>query len=839
MFKRMDLMWKCCRSIMGIAAVGLLLAVFPAVSVRAEEANITPGMSQREIQTVLDRANGSSEALTVTFQPGEYVLSAGGDLCVYSNTAIEAEGAIIRAASSGQRALNIGNGENVQIHGGTWLGKDNEAIVILNSKGNVVLDGVTVNMSNGNFERSIQISGGSGVTVRNSSFAGAAVYVGDVSGIVFENNTIQGSKSLNPSDASGIGFHALRLSGNSQIIKNSIDQSDYTGFFIQDASDTVIKGNQVNNSVNRGSIGEGEKHGEGLVIESCKGVAVEDNTVTNTRSLQANNGNGIIVNRSENVTVNNNRVENSGNHGIQVSYQSKNVTVSHNVVSNSGNMGISVSRGAQADIKDGNEISSSRRFGITFDGQEGVVSGSITDCTISGNGEGGIALDSSAVATVDRNTLIDNAPDGIVASRSSTLIASGNKVYLSSQQTAEGNGRGIAVLSSNASLENNIIGNYFCGIYGMKSTVNGSNNVVNYQKADSQEKKGYFMEESSGSIIKVSLLLPEVTEDMARGVCLVPDLEAGVVAGGARYSVRTKTGEWFEPSFPKQSDWNSVIVYVLDNSGNVICANAAPTYDFHNAQIASGGAGDGAQAQVQAFVTRLYQLVLRRAPENGEDQNWINKLMNHTASGAEVAQGFFFSQEFTEVKKVSDEEFVNILYRTMMNREADAGGYSDWTDSMKNGMSREYVYHGFAESQEFTNICGEYGIERGSVTLSQPRDQNRKITEFVARNYQKAIGRNFDVDGLNDWCNRLLTGEESPKMVVKGFVFSSEFILKNYSNEEFVTILYATCFDREPDQAGFEDWTGQLRNGASRETVEAGFAEGTEFDQLIQSFGLN
>jgi len=76
----------------------------------------------------------------------------------------------------------------------------------------------------------------------------------------------------------------------------------------------------------------------------------------------------------------------------------------------------------------------------------------------------------------------------------------------------------------------------------------------------------------------------------------------------------------------------------------------------------------------QAFVERLYTNVLDRTADTSGLTLWINELSNSTA--ADVANSFFNSQEFT-AKNYSDGEFIDIVYRTYLNREADVSGYNN------------------------------------------------------------------------------------------------------------------------------------------------------------------
>lgn len=152
-------------------------------------------------------------------------------------------------------------------------------------------------------------------------------------------------------------------------------------------------------------------------------------------------------------------------------------------------------------------------------------------------------------------------------------------------------------------------------------------------------------------------------------------------------------------------------------------------------------------------------------------------------------------------------------------------------------------------SVEFADICQQYGINVGDVNdvdafaeaLAHYRNLNADLTKFVARCYTKALGRDFDVEGLEAWCRALITGENTPREVAgNGFFSSDEFLAKNLSNEEFVKVLYRTFLDREADEAGLAGWVNTLVTGEQdRETILAGFTESDEFKEILESFGLN
>ena len=205
---------------------------------------------------------------------------------------------------------------------------------------------------------------------------------------------------------------------------------------------------------------------------------------------------------------------------------------------------------------------------------------------------------------------------------------------------------------------------------------------------------------------------------------------------------------------------------------------------------------------IDAFVYRLYNIALIRDGEKAGLEDWIDRLDTKKESAAEVAWGFFFSDEFLN-KNYTDEQYIELLYLTMFGRESDGAGKKYWLECLENGVSREYIYRGFAESPEFTGLCGDFGVERGFVDLNQYRDQNIEATGFIARLYTQMLGRSFDDDGIEYWCQEYL-GEDSSieEIAADGFLHSTEFKNQNLSNREFVIRMYRTFLNREPDEEG-------------------------------------
>ena len=194
-------------------------------------------------------------------------------------------------------------------------------------------------------------------------------------------------------------------------------------------------------------------------------------------------------------------------------------------------------------------------------------------------------------------------------------------------------------------------------------------------------------------------------------------------------------------------------------------------------------------ADISAFVTRLYEICLDRAPDQGGLDTWVANLSNGSVSGSDAARGFLFSSEFTG-RNYDNRTFVMYLYRAMFGREADEAGLNSWTESLDSGMSRNQVFNGFTGSDEWADICSSYGIDPGSS--SSAAHVNSGIEEFVSRLYSGFLGRSADPTGLADWSAKISSGNTTGFEAAYGFMHSNEFLSRaaSMSNTAVVNVFY-------------------------------------------------
>lgn len=63
----------------------------------------------------------------------------------------------------------------------------------------------------------------------------------------------------------------------------------------------------------------------------------------------------------------------------------------------------------------------------------------------------------------------------------------------------------------------------------------------------------------------------------------------------------------------------------------------------------------------------------------------------------------------------SNEQFLNQVYRALLDREIDPEGKRFWLGALQNGAARRNIVSDITKSDEFQRKCKYYGIIRGSI----------------------------------------------------------------------------------------------------------------------------
>jgi len=230
---------------------------------------------------------------------------------------------------------------------------------------------------------------------------------------------------------------------------------------------------------------------------------------------------------------------------------------------------------------------------------------------------------------------------------------------------------------------------------------------------------------------------------------------------------------------------------------------------------------------LKKFVTRFYNVMLDRQPDEGGLKYWVNKLSTNELVGADLARNFIYSKEFQN-KKYDDTKYLEKLYRAFFDREPDLEGIKYWLHNMQiEGMSRDGVLDGFLTSHEFETLCKKYNIK-----------PINELYEFVRRFYRVVLNRNAEPEGLNYWINELKEKRKSGADIAKNFILSKEFQSFKLDNITYLKVLYRTFFNRFADEGGLNYWLGRMNKGDSRELILNEFLNSKEFKQICKRFGI-
>ena len=90
-------------------------------------------------------------------------------------------------------------------------------------------------------------------------------------------------------------------------------------------------------------------------------------------------------------------------------------------------------------------------------------------------------------------------------------------------------------------------------------------------------------------------------------------------------------------------------------------------------------------------------------------------MVEHNMTASKLVEQFASSPEFASAN-ISNEEYVERLYETVLGRKSDESGKGYWVSRMNTaGYSRHDVLREFTRSAEFSKICSSYGVTVGEI----------------------------------------------------------------------------------------------------------------------------
>ncbi len=234
------------------------------------------------------------------------------------------------------------------------------------------------------------------------------------------------------------------------------------------------------------------------------------------------------------------------------------------------------------------------------------------------------------------------------------------------------------------------------------------------------------------------------------------------------------------------------------NFGEVLTSITVPLTLPPNTPFPSQGSSNA------DYVEAIYRAVLNRNGDPGGLASWAGNLNNGALTRLQVVQGIRNSPEHFGQE-------IDVFYQTLLGRAADPQGRASWVGQLESGTREEQIAFDFLNSPEYLSKGDKF---------------------FVDAMYQSLLGRAFDPAGEASWFNAL--GDDSSgnpthaatlthAQVINDFLFSSE------SLDRLVEGYYEVFLQRQADSGGLNSWVGQLQQGLPFLTIGQEFIASDEF----------
>ena len=190
---------------------------------------------------------------------------------------------------------------------------------------------------------------------------------------------------------------------------------------------------------------------------------------------------------------------------------------------------------------------------------------------------------------------------------------------------------------------------------------------------------------------------------------------------------------------------------------------------------------------------------------------------------------------------------------TVSSNPAGINCGSDCTENYPEGTSvtltatpdSSFVFAGWSGACSGSGTCVVTMDAAKNVTATFALENSDPATTLITHYYVSILEREPEEEGLAFWKDQIAekqAKDEDVKPVFRAmaafFFFSEEYIGRNTTNIQFLTNLYLTFFQREPDDEGLEFWLVKLVGGMSRNQAMQGFLFSPEFTSFMEDLGF-
>ncbi len=239
--------------------------------------------------------------------------------------------------------------------------------------------------------------------------------------------------------------------------------------------------------------------------------------------------------------------------------------------------------------------------------------------------------------------------------------------------------------------------------------------------------------------------------------------------------------------------------------------------------------------EADLFVEDCYMKILGRTASEAEIKKKADAIRSGNITAGEILYGFFFSAEYLN-KDVSDQEYVDTLYKAVLNRNADSTGRAGRLKELEYGFTRRYLLQQMVSSGEFAGLCGEKGLEAGTVRLTDTLDKNPAEAKYVYELYKNILSRKPDRKGQISNVEYLLANGAKPLIV--RFFRSGEYTGKKDKAEDFIRKGYLSSLRRNAEASAVTSRKEMLDNGLSEMYVLRSILNSAKFSKKTSAYGV-
>jgi hypothetical protein len=204
------------------------------------------------------------------------------------------------------------------------------------------------------------------------------------------------------------------------------------------------------------------------------------------------------------------------------------------------------------------------------------------------------------------------------------------------------------------------------------------------------------------------------------------------------------------------------------------------------------------------FVEAVYRAVLNRNADPAGLNSWTGHLNDGSETRLKVVQGIRNSPEHFGQE-------IDAFYQTLLGRAADPAGRASWVQQLENGVREEQIAFDFLNSPEYLGKGDKY---------------------FVDAMYLSLLGRAFDPTGEASWLSALgddASGNPTHPATLTHAQVINDFLFSQESLQRLVEGYYEVFLQRQADPGGLASWVTQLQGGLPFLTIGQEFIASDEF----------